>query len=71
MLGNCPKLPPPVLKAPASIHQVQVSLATGIAGGAFIGIGLFMSAALALGATAASATTEAPARRAIRRVWLL
>src|SRR5690242_4359409 len=53
---------PPVPKAPPSIHQVQVSLATG-AGGAFIGIGLFMSAAPALGAAAANATTEAPARR--------
>src|SRR5215472_13719475 len=60
-----------LLNAPPSIHQVQVSFATGSAGGAFIGIALLRSAAPALGAATASATTEAPARRAIRRLWLL
>ena len=65
--------PPEKFVTPPSIHQVQVSLATGAGGGALVRFGLERSAALALGVAAASATTEAPASRAIRSplLWLL
>src|SRR5262249_33337832 len=63
--------PPAVLNAPPSIHQVQVFLASGAGKGALVRAGLLRSAAPALGAAAASATTETPARRAIRTPWLV